>query len=399
MRYVPLDDAGDIWITIGGEYRLRVESFDNPDFGVTTPDYTSATQRVLLNVDLRTENGPRAFVELSAADEDGRKPGPRTADVSRPDIAQAFVDLPIRLGDTTVQVRAGRQEMTLSGNRLLSPRNATPLRRAFEGVRVDATHGQARLTAFHLRPVLNQPNGFDDGTVPGEVFAGASLDMKTNRSGTWTVFAFHRERSFARTALASGPEQRLTVGVLYAPAPGPTEFTFQGGVQTGELGGRTVRAWGATAEIGWKLGENGRVGLLAGAASGDDATTDTVETFDPLYPSLGAFTEAPLYSYLNQINVQVNASRDFGPVAVKIDATWLGRASIDDAIYTSTGQPLATASRARASGALFEATARWRPHRYVEVFAAFIYARALDAVRESGGHDATYGFVHLTSRF
>src|ERR1700722_12382882 len=34
LRYISLDDAGSVWLTLGGEYRLKVEMLDAPDFDI-----------------------------------------------------------------------------------------------------------------------------------------------------------------------------------------------------------------------------------------------------------------------------------------------------------------------------------------------------------------------------
>jgi hypothetical protein len=86
--------AGQATLSFGAEARSRVEGFDNPDFGLSGPDYLSVAGRALVHADLRTHAGPRVFVQLSAADEEGREPGPRPFDVSGVDLAQGFVDCP-----------------------------------------------------------------------------------------------------------------------------------------------------------------------------------------------------------------------------------------------------------------------------------------------------------------
>ena len=77
--------------SVGGEYRLKVESLDAPDFDLRPTDekYTAIGQRGAIHADLRPVAGFRAFVELTAATDAGRKPAERPFDRSRPDVGQA----------------------------------------------------------------------------------------------------------------------------------------------------------------------------------------------------------------------------------------------------------------------------------------------------------------------
>lgn len=404
LRYVPLADDGTAWLTFGGEFRTRVEGLDSVDFGVEDgPEYSVVAHRALFHADLRTEAGPRLFVQLSAAEQSGRKPGARSFDESDPDVAQAFVDLPVRFEGGSLSLRIGRQELSLD-NRLVALRDGVTLRRAFDGARLDLAAGGFAVTGFFVSPVLNQRGAFDDGNTPGETFGGVSLALPHPDAGrVWSIFAFERRRRLARYASAIGEERRQSYGLRYAAENDRSDLEVQVVAQRGEVDEQAVAAWGMAVDYGWRPspGSATRLGFEVSAASGDGDPGDGVlNTFDPLYPNLGAFGDAPLYYYANQINAQVNAQRRFGSVTFKADATLTGRYDTADATYVSPGRPLATPPPDnRFSAVVLEASARWSVRPGVELYAAILRAEALDAIRKVGGDEVSFGLVQITAAF
>lgn len=399
LRYIPIDDDGDVWVTLGGEFRLRPDTLQDPDFGIgSAPSFTSITSRAYVHADLRTRGGARVFAQLSGSAEDGRLPGPRSVDTSGPDIAQLFVDLPLG----PLLVRIGRQEIDLGGNRLVSLRDAA-LRRSFDGVQLQLAIGGAKLTAIRLQPVVITPRSFDDRRDRGDTFAGASLALPMAHNTNVTLFAFDRRRAIARTFSASGREERQTYGARAAWRDHGRDATLQIAVQEGSLAGQPILAWGGTLDAGQTLRAPGqpRIGVSLGYASGDARAGDgKIGSFDPIYPNLSVYTEAPLYFPVNQINAEVNVSiRPTRRLALKLNGILLARASGGDAVYAASGRPLIGPGRDRLSGTAAEMTARWTVNRHIEFYGAVVHAFALSAIEAAGGRDADYALLQATARF
>jgi hypothetical protein len=167
-----------VWLTLGAEYRLKTEYYNAPDFFLRPAfeRYTAVGQRVLLHADLRTAQGFRVFVQLDGATEANRKPVYFPFDRTRPDIAPAFVDLPLL--DSTL-LRVGRQELDSGGNRLISTRDAGNLRLAFDMAHLESHISGFDAVAFYGRPVLNQRGAFDDRGNPAEKFLGGWCAART----------------------------------------------------------------------------------------------------------------------------------------------------------------------------------------------------------------------------
>lgn len=396
--------SSDVWVTFGGEHRIRFEALDPVNFGIAGgPLSESIAHRGLVAADLRTTGGVRAYVQLSATGQSGRRPAVRPFDASDPDIAQAFVDIPAKIGGAALVLRLGRKEFPI-GNRLIALRDGVTLRRAFDGARLDATLGGHHLTGFYFSPVTNRPGAFDDRRTRGESFAGLNWQFPgTLRTGQWTAFIFNRARPLATFQSTSGPEERQTFGVKYQRTANQWDVTAQGGVQTGHIGTRDILAWGGAVDFGWTTGSRNplRLGGEIGVASGDGNPSDgRLGTFDPLYPNLGAFNDAPLYFYANQINVQANVSKFVGRVTFRADMTLLARASTRDAIYAANGRPLALpANGGQLSAAEIAASARWRVNRHLEFYVSYLHAQALDGIRASGGRNTNFALVQVTAGF
>jgi hypothetical protein len=174
----------------------------------------------------------------------------------------------------------------------------------------------------------------------------------------------------------------------------------QAAVQTGRLANFNIRAGGFATEVGWhSKGPTGvRFGAGLGMGSGDrDPNDRTINTFDPLYPNLGAFSDAPLWYPSNQIALELNVSRTLGRLVLRGDTVLLARTSLDDAVYANPGRPLTLPNRTERLGAeIFEASARWRVDSRVELYASYVHAIAFDALRREGARNPDFGLMQLT---
>src|SRR5882757_1125261 len=408
LRYVPLTSSGAAWVTFGGEYRFKAESLSRPSFGIRGVErYTANGERFLADADLRTELGPRLFVQFSAATDAGRKPGERLFDRSRPDLAQAFVDIPIANETTQLLVRIGRQELDLAGNRLVAVREAANLRRAFDLALARLAAGVLSGEIFGGRPVLNKEGAFDDRTTPGESFWGARLGETFGRytgAPAAEVFFFVRRRERAVYQDAVGPEQRRMLGARLNGHTSGWDYATQASIQRGSVAGTDIRAYGFAADLGYSLEARWkpRAGVSLGVASGDSASGDgRVGTFDVLYPNLSYFTDAPLTYPGNDWDIQPNITlRPNKQLTVQGGVDLLRRLSSHDAIYEAPGIPLVrgTGGDSHFVTALSFVKAVWRPLTYWELTVSYVHASVGSLLRHQGGQDADYGALQLSCR-
>jgi len=403
LRYILLSESGSVWLSLGGEYRLKSESLDPPDFGVRPTDesYTAIGQRFLVHADLRTQLGWRAFVQVSAASDAGRKPLERPFDRSRPDVAQAFVDIPVPIFNSTV-LRIGRQELDSDGNRLISLREAGNLRLAFDMAHLETHIAGLDVVGFYGRPVLNRIGAFDDRGNPDETFLGGWVSAPvTGTSSKVSLFFFSRDRLSAVYQQGVAADKRRTVGVRYFGSDSQWDYAFQAAYQYGDFGPARIEASGVAGDFGWHPHVRGRprVAMSFGVASGDGRPNDrTLGTFDVLYPNLGYFTDAPSYYPGNTADAQPNVTVNVTPhLTLRGGSDFVFRVSRRDAVYAPPGIPLI---RGAGTGPAFVAAlsylrADWTVNPHVLVSVSGVHASTGSLVERSGGRDFNYGALTL----
>lgn len=405
LRYLTYHDDGRVWLSLGGEARTRMDLLRDIDFGINgQPGYVSVSGRLLLHGDLRTKAGPRLFVQLGIVEENGRKPGPRSQDESQVDLTQGFVDVPATVGKAAVLARYGRQELDLTGNRLLSTRDGSTLRRTFQGTKVDLSYGGGKLALLSVRPTELRDDAFADRADPTETFRAASLDLPravVPGGGFLNLFAFDKRRQDARYLRASGRERRYTVGAHYAGEVGGWAVDVQPAYQTGRVQGLPIHAWGVGVQLDKDLGGAHRnaVGVNFVAASGDNGKTRAIETFDPIYPNNGGLSDAPLFYQTNYMFGGGDYSALIGGVTWTAGANILVRSSTSDSVYAGGRAISAPFGDERLTSFLSQVSARktWG-YRY-EIYGSLVRAQALEGLTHVGGKDAFYSRLQMTARF
>jgi len=393
----------------GGEYRLRVESLDEPTFGLRdVENYTAIGQRLFVHADLAGASGPRLFTQLSLAREHGREPRARPFDRSRIDIAQLFADWRLTSNAGVLLLRLGRQELDLYGNRLVSVREGANLRRAFDLAFASYVHEHVLISTFVGRPVRNREGVFDDEGDRHERFAGGSLAFsaaEADETKYLGLFYFDRDRELASYADASGHERRHTFGVRFASRGSRYDAALQAAYQFGEIDSQPIRAYAVAGDFGMRQGSwplQPRLGVSFGSASGDRAIGDRrLGTFDVIYPNLGYFTDAPLIYPGNTRDVQPNVTAHLSAAAtLQTGCDFIFRNERDDAIYDQPG--IALVQRDQVDGAraatLCYVKARWQPARWIELTTSFVHGRADTVLRAAGARSADYWLAQVGLR-
>ncbi|MGH8471060.1 MAG: alginate export family protein, partial [Gammaproteobacteria bacterium] len=137
IKYVPLSEDGETYLSLGGLIRERYEYIHNPLWGQDPQDKRGVfLQRYMLHADVHVGAYVRVFGQLHSALESGRRGGPSPVDEDKLDLHQAFLDIALPLGEgRTLTLRGGRQEMSYGSARLIDVRQGPNLRRSFDGAR------------------------------------------------------------------------------------------------------------------------------------------------------------------------------------------------------------------------------------------------------------------------
>jgi hypothetical protein len=410
LKYVPLDDTGQSYLSFGGDYRFRVDSYGHPDFGLhEAPGFTSLEHRLLLYADAHFGSDVRAFVQLGDDLESGRKPVPRPADSSELDLAQAFVDWSWGPSDERWRLRVGRQEVAIG--RYVAIRDATNIRRTFDGVRLDGTIAKWAITGLVARATRNRPSAFDDDPDPNDgvalVVAEHALPIDNFKLD---VAAIEHDNRLAHYAPGVGDERRKTLGVRVFGSRDEWDLDGQVSYQFGsfaQIGSPTIdiRARGAALEVGRSLASpwSPRLALRIDAASGDDNAKDGhLGTFDLPYPNLSYLTDASIFAPRNVHDLQPFMSvSPIKPLTLTAGAQFLWRNSANDAVFSAINTPIigpgghgnyvATQPYLRVD---------WQITPLLEWQGAIVHAVPGSAVESFGGmRSLNFVFSSLTARF
>lgn len=351
IKYIPLNQDGDWWLSFGGQYRARFESWNNFGFNDSNDD-DFLLHRIRLHGDLHMGEHFRIFAEgISAISTDRDLPGGRrTLDADSADLLNLFAEFttPIQLptfeGDTRLTFRAGRQELLFGKQRLVSPLDWANTRRSFDGLTVSLGNDVFNITGFYTHPVIVQKYEFNDLVQANEFYGIYSTIKLPKLQSTLDVYwlGFHRDAAaFNGTA---GEEDRHTLGARLAGKCGSSGFDYdiEAAWQAGKVGSGDINAWMVAAELGYTLTSDKmspRIWLGLDYATGDNKAGGDVETFNQLFPLGHAY-----FGYIDAIGrqniIDASAGVSFKPVK-KLNVSLAGhlfwRADEDDALYNAGG--------------------------------------------------------------
>lgn len=281
-------------------------------------------QRLRLWADLHLTSNVRAFVELQDGRTHGMDSGEVFTEENRTNVHQAFVETSHAVGDGTLKVRVGRQEIALGANRIFDPREGGNARAAFDLARV----------------MYDQPNGWSGGLFAGyaqreakESFSnatnydyrlyGATVSHKLGTGPTapkLELLYVNTDRpGLAFDTGIPGRDDRDTFSVRVDGRLAPWDYDVEGVIQRGDYRGLDIEAWYVSGILGrtFKHRWAPRVALRADAASGDKDRKDNVQnTYNPLNQApISMRTDLSVINLISiqpQVTLQANAKDDRG---------------------------------------------------------------------------------------
>jgi len=401
-KFIPLDEHGSSYLSLGGEIRERLESLDAPRFGLAGANGdTYVLQRVLLHADLRLGASIRLFGQIGAHDAFG-KDELNPPDEDHLDVQQLFVEIRPAVG---ISARIGRQEMTFSPlQRFVSFRDGTNVRQNFDGGRLTWSRGPWRLDAFLTRPVTVVRGTFDNDANRDQLFGGA---YASRRLGSQAASALDAYWFFLdRDNLPTGRERRHSLGLRYAGMRGRIDWDLEALHQFGRSGSREISAWAASGDLGYTLAAaplRPRLGLRFDAGSGDGNPIDNrVGAFHPLFPSGPYFNEANLTSWTNLVGLRPSLLiRPEARLTLQAAVQFKWRESRLDAVYLGPSTPLAATrgNRAREIGQAFTMDATYQVNRNLALRAYYLWHEAGEAIARAGGRSVDFAMASATLRF
>jgi len=377
LKFIPLSESREVYLTLGNEARLRYELLQNDNFGDGPQDEDGYLWwRMLPLADLHAGENFRVFGQFISALASDREPSRREIDENRLDLLQGFVDIrfPLQELERHITLRGGRQMLGYGSERLISNRYGPNVLQTFEGLKAYAELCPWRADAFWVRPVKNELGVFDDRFDHKQALWSLYLTrhFNTRESGVDAYYIGYEEENGTFNQ-GTGNERRHTVGTRIFGTRSKWDWNTEAFYQFGSFGEGDIRAWSVGSDTGYTFSElrwSPRLSLRANIISGDDDPADAdLETFNALFPKGKYFGEIGLLGPYNLINLhpslEFNISERW---SASLAAVLYWRENAGDGIYDNSGNLVRSdmGSRARFIGTQTELLLNYHPSRNLE---------------------------------
>jgi len=378
IKYIPLRNRADDWyLTIGGEAREIWEQIGNDNWGQQPYMNGYLNERYMLSFDAHYGKHVRSFVELKSGLNSYRIGGPRPIDEKKLDFQAGFLELGTSKGANSVALRVGRQELEYGSGRLIDVREGPNVRLSFDGFMVKSKIDSWQIDGFAVRPDLDNPGFFDNAPNHAVGFWGVYATRPSPRTMSLDVYYLGLDRKQAAFQRGTAQEVRHSLGARIS-RPVATErsgldFDYEGLWQFGTFGTGNIRAWTVASETGYRFPTvrlKPRFSAKADISSGDNPSSKTLGTFNPLFPKGNYFgvlaTTGP--GPINFIDVHPHVETIF-PHNVTASFDWIfqWRENVLDGVYSVPGFLIRPAgnSQARFVGHRPGTEMRWQVDRHL----------------------------------
>jgi Alginate export len=432
IKYIPLTDAGDTYLSLGGSARERYEYFHNENFGAGTQDPNGYyLTRLFANADLHVGDALRGFVQLKSSMIDGRAGGPRPQDADEFDVQQAFVDSRLPLGpwgtggpQDAVTFRFGRQDLLYGAQRLIGPLDWTNVRRTFEGGKAILVTGNNQLDLFWVRPVvvekeeLNNGDGntsfagiYDTLALPGVL--GAAAGSRLELYG----LALNKTKTpaFETAPAVSADSDTYTIGTRFSAAPRPFDLDVEADYQFGQFNAGDLNAWSIAAEGGYTLAGapfTPRLFLGFDYASGDSDRADRDrQTFNQLFPTghlyfgyIDVIGRQNIIDVHPGVEVALLKNRAYAKsVTLRAEYHQFWRASTNDAVYNAAGgitRAAVAGNHERSVGGELDLLLNWQIDRHLSSYVGYSHFFTGAYIQDTGpGKDIDFFYAAMQFTF
>ena len=251
------------------------------------------------------------------------------------------------------------------------------MRLSFDGFKVKTGFGRWQIDGFAVRPDLDKPGFFDNAPNHAIGFWGVYGVRPLTKNITLDTYYLGLDRKTATFNRGVGHEVRHSIGArLSRPIaernPG-WDFDYEALWQFGTFGSANIRAWTVASETGYRFPNiplKPRFSAKTDISSGDDPRTNTLRTFNPLFPKGNYFgvlaTAGPGPINFIDVHPRVEATLPQG-VTVSVDWIFQWRESLRDGVYSVPGFLIIPAgkSNARFVGHRPGAEVRWQANRHL----------------------------------
>ncbi|MDR7157026.1 hypothetical protein J2W40_003873 [Sphingobium xenophagum] len=413
LKYLPLDEDGDIYLTLSGEARLRMNLTSNPQL-IEGPEQRQDIVRLVGGADLHIGDNLRFYGEIAHGQLSGENVGTPSGSLRNSFVRQQyFAEAKGRVGEVDLGIRYGRQEFTDGPNLLISQRDNNTIRFVLNGTRAWARTPKMRATLFDFETTDLGNGGLGDDVpdknrrfsgvsagfvLPPHWLGGSSLYIdpffwrRRNRVGTWGGVV--------------SPAVRYYAGARLWGDVGPVALDWTLVHQYGQFNDRPIRAWQAFAAQTVRLGADKsapRIGVHVDYGSGgggyDNGTLrNAYAPFgNNIYFSYGLFLTAT-----NLIAVAPNIS--FQPITgvrASLEYQFSWRDDARDAVYRANYTPYVGTERVagKAVAQLARAQIVYAISPRLTLTTRAEYLQAQEVLKTAGYRNSAFLATWLSFRF
>lgn len=343
LKYISFNSKKSVYLTLGGQYRARLESFTNRNY--EKGDQAFYSQRLNLNTNLNLGKYVRIFGELYHG---YTSDGEQITESDKLDLHQAFLEIrAISKDNQNLSFRFGRQEVSLGATRLIDFREGPNIRRSFDLAKIKYNINKTTLVAFYGKEVSvgfdafdNESNVFDNDKTNPELWgAGTQFPIK-NLNGTNELYYIGFKSKQAGFNDIFGEELRHSIGVRrYGNIGERLNYDTEIVYQFGDLADNTINAFNFETNWRYKLINTKwqtTFCIKLDISSGDKENADgELQSFNPLFVNPSLYSLASLNTPVNLTSFHPSLTfYPFENLSIFIEYALFYRTSENDGLYT-----------------------------------------------------------------
>jgi len=400
LKFIPLTKDQSVWLSFGGQARLRLEYFDQFQWGASEPKQSDVylLSRLRWSGDLHVTpyfrfyaEGKSALVPVNRELQGGNS----IAYYDQASLFNAFADVMIPFGEqTNVTLRGGRQELLFGSQRLVGPGDFTQVPHTFDGVQTIVQIGGWTVAPFWTQAVIVNKYNINTSTSAHEffgIYSSAPAHLLPMNLDLYYLGADNTTAAFNGT---SGREKRHTLGLRTWGKIGQTnlDFDLEGAGQFGTVGSGNIGAGMFTAVLGYTLPVikewSPRAYFEFDYASGDRKPGGGVGTFNQLFPNGHSYLG--YIDYIGRQNIITpNAGIAISPIqdlTLTLQQYLFWRASDRDSIYNKSSAVIRAAgtTHARYVGAETDLLATYNFTRHLQGYAGYSFFSSGGFIKKTG---------------
>lgn len=413
LKFIPLAADGDVYLTLSGELRARMNYFTNPGLKEGEGQRQDSL-RIVGGADLHLGTHFRLFGELASGQLGGDNLGVPAANLRNDLVAQQyFAEAKADIGGVALGVRYGRQEFDDGNPLLISSRDNNAIRYVLNGARGWARYGHVRADLFDFKYTALGSEGLSDDRIDdGHRFSGVTAGYaipKTflGKSKLYFEPFYWRLRSSKQSwGGQTATEIRHYVGGRLWGSAGDFIIDWTVNHQSGEFGARDIDATQVFLAQSMALGNSAwkpRIGFHADYGTGSNSRgTGTLGV------AAAPFGNTIFFSYLTAVsptNLRMIAPNfAFSPVKpLKLVAEYgfMWRDKLGEPVYKGSGASYAgTATVAgRDIGQVARLQAVWNATKRISLTGRYEHFFTGEVLERANYRDSDYFAGWISWRF